>query len=243
LARQLHARRSEIDRPRAEDLANHRQPVRHEVVTHLLGRFHYPCLRAGHPGDGGADGIRTHDLDGASVALSQLSYGPFARRTVSATAPAFAAIRYMRAASATAPAFATHPLHADAAGRKPAKPDRFTSPGSRAHFPVRPRRPAPRPTTPRIPIDGWLGGEWLGAAVRASGRCFSDSARRNQGRPNSPAPEGLVSSGAPGACRGPGSMGPCGAGARSDAGAQLACRGPRSEGLLGGAEGSRTPDL
>jgi hypothetical protein len=26
--------------------------------------------------DGGADGIRTHDLDGANVALSQLSYGP-----------------------------------------------------------------------------------------------------------------------------------------------------------------------
>jgi hypothetical protein len=37
-------------------------------------------------GVGGADGIRTHDLDGANVALSQLSYGPFslgsgARRT------------------------------------------------------------------------------------------------------------------------------------------------------------------
>ena len=29
-----------------------------------------PCLRSG------ADGIRTHDLDGANVALSQLSYGP-----------------------------------------------------------------------------------------------------------------------------------------------------------------------
>ena len=29
-----------------------------------------------HGGFGGADGIRTHDLDGANVALSQLSYGP-----------------------------------------------------------------------------------------------------------------------------------------------------------------------
>ena len=29
---------------------------------------------------GGADGIRTHDLDGADVALSQLSYGPAALR-------------------------------------------------------------------------------------------------------------------------------------------------------------------
>ena len=29
---------------------------------------------------GGADGIRTHDLDGANVALSQLSYGPAALR-------------------------------------------------------------------------------------------------------------------------------------------------------------------
>ena len=49
--------------------------------------------------DGGADGIRTHDLDGANVALSQLSYGPFVQRrlTASATAPAFATIRYMRA--------------------------------------------------------------------------------------------------------------------------------------------------
>ena len=30
----------------------------------------------GTAGAGGADGIRTHDLDGANVALSQLSYGP-----------------------------------------------------------------------------------------------------------------------------------------------------------------------
>ena len=31
------------------------------------------------PRAGGADGIRTHDLDGANVALSQLSYGPGTR--------------------------------------------------------------------------------------------------------------------------------------------------------------------
>jgi len=31
-----------------KDPANHRQPVRHEVVTHVLGTFCYLCLRAGH---------------------------------------------------------------------------------------------------------------------------------------------------------------------------------------------------
>ncbi len=31
-----------------EDLANHRQPVRHEVVTHVLGTNCYLCLRVGH---------------------------------------------------------------------------------------------------------------------------------------------------------------------------------------------------
>ena len=35
-------------RPGAENPATPRQPVRHEVVTHLLGTTCYPCLRAGH---------------------------------------------------------------------------------------------------------------------------------------------------------------------------------------------------
>jgi hypothetical protein len=39
--------RSGIYRSGAEDLANHRQPVRHEVVTHVLGTFCHPCLRVG----------------------------------------------------------------------------------------------------------------------------------------------------------------------------------------------------
>ena len=30
-----------------ENFANHRQPVRHEVVTHVLGTERYLCLRAG----------------------------------------------------------------------------------------------------------------------------------------------------------------------------------------------------
>jgi hypothetical protein len=37
-----------IHRSGAENLANHRQPVRLEVVTHVLGTFCHPCLRAGH---------------------------------------------------------------------------------------------------------------------------------------------------------------------------------------------------
>src|SRR6201746_903370 len=38
LARQLHALRSRILRSGAENPATSRQPVRHEVVTHVLGR-------------------------------------------------------------------------------------------------------------------------------------------------------------------------------------------------------------
>ena len=37
LARQLHALRSRLLRPRAKNLATPRQPVRHEVGTHVLG--------------------------------------------------------------------------------------------------------------------------------------------------------------------------------------------------------------
>src|SRR5712671_6844096 len=47
LARQLHALRSRLLRPGAESLATPRQPVPHEVVTHVLGTFCYLCLRAG----------------------------------------------------------------------------------------------------------------------------------------------------------------------------------------------------
>ena len=47
LARELHALRSWILRSGAENLAAPRQPVRHEVVTHVLGTNCYPCVRAG----------------------------------------------------------------------------------------------------------------------------------------------------------------------------------------------------
>ena len=40
--------RSRIHRPGAENLATPRQPVRPEVVTHVLGTFCYLCVRAGH---------------------------------------------------------------------------------------------------------------------------------------------------------------------------------------------------
>ncbi len=46
LARQLYALRSRLLRPRAENLATSRQPVRPEVVTHVLGTLCYRYLRA-----------------------------------------------------------------------------------------------------------------------------------------------------------------------------------------------------
>src|SRR5262249_40146600 len=57
----LHARRSRILRPGAENLATPRQPVRPEVVTHVLGTFRYLCVRAGQSMAGGDGGIRTLD--------------------------------------------------------------------------------------------------------------------------------------------------------------------------------------
>src|SRR6201993_2534130 len=56
LARQLQPLRSRIFRSGAEDPATSRQPVRPEVVTHVLGTVCYPCLRAGHGGTGGGGG-------------------------------------------------------------------------------------------------------------------------------------------------------------------------------------------
>ena len=40
--------------------ADHRRPVRHEGVTHVLGTICYPCLRYGQAVVGGEGGIRTH---------------------------------------------------------------------------------------------------------------------------------------------------------------------------------------
>jgi hypothetical protein len=59
LARQLHAFRSEILRPGAENPATSRQPVGHEAVTHVLGTFRDPCLRAGIESLGAGEGNRT----------------------------------------------------------------------------------------------------------------------------------------------------------------------------------------
>ena len=47
LARKLHALRPGIFRPGAEDPPTTRQPVRHEVVTYVLGTTCHLCLRAG----------------------------------------------------------------------------------------------------------------------------------------------------------------------------------------------------
>jgi hypothetical protein len=40
--------------------ATPRQPVRHEVVTHVSGTICYLCVRAGQVSSGGESGIRTH---------------------------------------------------------------------------------------------------------------------------------------------------------------------------------------
>src|SRR4029453_3194313 len=48
VARQLSSLRSWILRPGAENPATSRQPVRHEVVTHVLGTTCHLCVRAGH---------------------------------------------------------------------------------------------------------------------------------------------------------------------------------------------------
>jgi hypothetical protein len=48
-------------RPGAENLADHRQSVRHEIVTQVSGTFRHRCLRAGQTLHGGERGIRTPD--------------------------------------------------------------------------------------------------------------------------------------------------------------------------------------
>jgi len=42
-----------LHRPGAKNLADHRQSVRHEIVTHVLGTICHPCLRAGQLASGG----------------------------------------------------------------------------------------------------------------------------------------------------------------------------------------------
>src|SRR4030088_537271 len=69
LARQLHALRSRILRPGAENPATSRQPVRHEVVTHVLGTTCHLCVRAGQWVIGALGGIRTPDPQIRSLVL------------------------------------------------------------------------------------------------------------------------------------------------------------------------------
>ena len=53
-----------------KDLANPRQPVRHQVVTHVLGTICHPCLRAGQFRSGALGGIRTPDPPICSLVLN-----------------------------------------------------------------------------------------------------------------------------------------------------------------------------
>jgi transposase-like protein len=48
MARQLHEIRFRICRLGTKNVANHKQPVRREVVTYVLGTLCYRCVRAGH---------------------------------------------------------------------------------------------------------------------------------------------------------------------------------------------------
>src|SRR5260370_1374514 len=59
LDRQFHALRSRLHRSRTENPATPRQPLRHRVVTHVLGTFRYLCLRSGQRLPGGGRRIRT----------------------------------------------------------------------------------------------------------------------------------------------------------------------------------------
>ena len=52
--------RSWLHRLGAKNVANPRQPVRHEVVTYVLGTIRDPCVRNVHILYGGWGGIRTH---------------------------------------------------------------------------------------------------------------------------------------------------------------------------------------
>jgi hypothetical protein len=55
----LHALRSRLHRSRTENPATPRQPLRHKVVTHILGTFRYLYLRSGHRLRAGGNRIRT----------------------------------------------------------------------------------------------------------------------------------------------------------------------------------------
>jgi hypothetical protein len=66
--------RSGILRPGPEKLAAPRQPVRHEVVTYVLGMFRYLCVRVGQMKNGAARGIRTPDPVITNDVLYRLSY-------------------------------------------------------------------------------------------------------------------------------------------------------------------------
>src|SRR3954465_14049142 len=68
LDRKLHALRSRLHRLGTENPATTRQPVRGEVVTHVLGTTCYPCLKVAHFNLGGDAGIRTLDT----------GFGPYA---------------------------------------------------------------------------------------------------------------------------------------------------------------------
>jgi Integrase core domain len=67
LAGQLHALRSRIHRPGAKKPATHRQSVRPEVVTQVLGTECYLMCRAGPANSGAGEGIRTLDPNRGNV--------------------------------------------------------------------------------------------------------------------------------------------------------------------------------
>ncbi len=104
----LHALRSRILRPGAENLADPRQPVRHEVVTHVLGTICHPSLRSGQLVVGDPGRNRTCDLQLRRLLLYPLSYGAKPGRSCNS---AFAAVRKTksRAQSMRLPGFCQWP--------------------------------------------------------------------------------------------------------------------------------------
>ena len=71
---QLYAVRSWIYRLGTKNFATHRQPVRLEVVTYVLGTKCYRCLESEQLRSGAGERSRTLDLRITSALLYQLSY-------------------------------------------------------------------------------------------------------------------------------------------------------------------------
>ena len=80
---------------RVENLANHRQPARHEAVTHVSGTNCYLCFRAGPRESGAQEGLDSNRLIFSNMVISErrsADRNAAAQRTV-AIAPEFTRVQ------------------------------------------------------------------------------------------------------------------------------------------------------